>query len=78
MRQNELTKGEEDVNGNKLKAKIVEKGLSVTDFASLINMDRSSLYRKLSNSQRITIGEAMCIKEALELTNEEACAIFFD
>lgn len=65
------------MNGNKLKAKIVERGLSVTGFASLINMDRSSLYRKLSNSQRITINEATRIKEALEMTNEEAAAIFF-
>jgi plasmid maintenance system antidote protein VapI len=65
------------MNGNKLKAKIVEKGLSVTRFASLINMDRSSLYRKLSNSQRITISEATRIKEALEMTNEEAATIFF-
>lgn len=65
------------MNGNLLKAKIVEKGLSVTEFAGRINMDRSSLYRKLSNSQKMTIGEVVRIKEALEMTNEEANNIFF-
>jgi len=65
------------VNVNKLKAKIVEKGLNVTELAERINMDRSSLYRKLSNPQRIAIGEAERIKEALEMTNDEASDIFF-
>lgn len=66
------------MNTNKLKAKIIEKGLNVTEFASIINKDRSSLYRKLSNPQKITIGEAMLIKEALEMTNEEASEIFLN
>ncbi len=66
------------MNGNKLKAKIVEKGLSVTELAGRINMDRSSLYRKLSNLQRITIGDVALIKQALGMTNEEASDIFFD
>lgn len=65
------------MNGNKLKAKIIERGLNVESFASLIGMDRSSLYRKLNNSQKITIEEATRIKETLEMTNEEASAIFF-
>lgn len=65
------------MNVNKLKAKIVEKGLNVTELAERINMDRSSLYRKLSNPQRIAIGEAERIKEALEMTNDEASDIFF-
>lgn len=65
------------MNGNLLKAKIVEKGLSVTELAGRISMDRSSLYRKLSNSQKMTIGEVVRIKEALEMTNEEASNIFF-
>ena len=43
----------------------------------LIEMDRSSLYRKLNNSQKMTISEATRIKEALDLTSEEASAIFF-
>ena len=66
------------MNVNKLKAKIIERGLSVTEFASIINKDRSSLYRKLSNPLKITIGEAMIIKDALGMTAEEASEIFLN
>lgn len=64
------------MNATKLKEKINEKGLSVTEFANIINKDRSSVYRKLSNPPKITIGEAMLIKEALGMTKEEASDIF--
>ena len=65
------------MNGRKLKAKIIERGLNVEKFASLIGMTRSSLYRRLNESTSMTIGEAIRIKEVLELTDEEASAIFF-
>ena len=65
------------MNGNKLKAKIVERGLNVEKVASLIDMTRSSLYRKLNSSTNMTICEAIRIKDVLELTDEEANAIFF-
>lgn len=62
---------------NKLKGKIVEKGLSVEKLAGMIEIDRSSLYRKLNNGEKITIGEARKMREALDLSTEEATAIFF-
>ena len=65
------------MNINKLKAKIVEKRMNVETLAELIGVDRSSLYRKLNNFEKITIGEANKIKSALELTDEEANNIFF-
>ena len=65
------------MNVNKLKAKIVERGLSVEKLAVLIGVDRSSLYRKLNNAEKITIGEAQKMKSALELSNAEAANIFF-
>lgn len=65
------------MNINKLKAKIVEKGMNVETLAEMIGVDRSSLYRKLNNFEKITIGEANKIKSALELTDEEANNIFF-
>ena len=61
---------------NKLKAKIVEKGMNVEALADAIGVDRSSLYRKLNNFEKITIGEAMKIKDALEMTEAEASDIF--
>lgn len=63
---------------NKLKAKIVERGMNVETLAEKIGVDRSSLYRKLNNFEKITIGEANRIKAVLELTNEEASSIFLD
>lgn len=64
------------MNVNKLKGKIVEKGLSVELLAASIGVDRSSLYRKLNNGDKITIGEAVKIKDALGLSSEEASDIF--
>lgn len=64
------------MNVNKLKGKIIEKGLNVESLGELIGIDRSSMYRKLS-SGRFTIAEAKKIKNVLDLTNEEACDIFF-
>lgn len=60
----------------KLKAKIVENGINVETLAEQIGVDRSSMYRKLNNFEKITIGEARKIKAALHLTNEEASNIF--
>lgn len=61
---------------NKLKAKIVEKGMNVEALADKIGIDRSSLYRKLNNFEKITIGEAVSMKAALEMTDTEASDIF--
>lgn len=65
------------MNINKLKGKITENGMNVEKLAELIGIDRSSMYRKLNNFERITIGEANRIKTALDLTDEEANNIFF-
>lgn len=62
---------------NKLKAKIIERGLDIESLASLINTSRSSMYRMLNDPKKITIEKAIHIKEALKMTNEEASAIFF-
>lgn len=61
---------------NKLKGKIVEKGWNVETLAEHIGVERSSMYRKLGNFEKITIGEAKKITLALGLTNEEASSIF--
>lgn len=61
---------------NRLKGKIVEKGWNVETLAEQIGIDRSSMYRKLNNFEKITIGEARKITSALDLSNEEASSIF--
>lgn len=66
------------VNVNKLKGKIVECGLNVSDLASKAGIDRATLYRKLRlNGESITIGEADLIAKALNLSAHEASSIFF-
>ena len=65
------------VNVNKLKGKIVEKGLSVEKVAEIMGIDRSTLYRKLSNSADISIKDADRIVKALNLTSMEGSSIFF-
>jgi plasmid maintenance system antidote protein VapI len=61
----------------KLRGKMVEKGMNVEALAVEIGVDRATLYRKLRSYEKITIGEALKIKSALDLTNEEASEIFF-
>ncbi len=61
---------------NKLKAKLVEKGINVETLADLIGVDRSTLYRKLNNGEKITLGEAKKIKDALDMTAHDSDEIF--
>lgn len=66
------------INVNKLKGKIVEKGITVGILAKEIGIDQSTLYRKLKkNGDDITIKEANLIMKTLNLTIEEANEIFF-
>jgi predicted transcriptional regulator len=66
------------VNVNKLKGKIVEKGLTVEVLADKIEINRSTLYRKINtDGETFSIREADKIASALDLNAEEANAIFF-
>lgn len=64
------------MNSNKLKGKIVEKGLNVETVAEKIGIDKATFYRKLGDFDKFNIGEANRIKDVLGLTNQEACDIF--
>lgn len=64
------------MNANVLKGEIVAKGMNVETLAQKIGVDRSSMYRKLNNFEKITIGEAQKIKDALGLSDEKATEIF--
>lgn len=61
---------------NKLKGKMVERQVNVETLAKMIGAERSSLYRKFNNAEKITVGEAVRIKSALGLSDAEACSIF--
>jgi DNA-binding Xre family transcriptional regulator len=66
------------VNVNKLKGKIVENDFSIEILADTIDIDRSTLYRKLNNKgETFTIREADNISRALNLSVTDALEIFF-
>lgn len=66
------------VNVNKLKGKIVERELNVGKLAEMVGINRSTLYRKMSNhGEDFTIKEAILISKELQLTEHEAVEIFF-
>lgn len=66
------------VNVNKLKGKIVECGLNISELANLIGIDKATLYRKIGDEgQKITIREADLISKELRLSREEVNDIFF-
>ena len=66
------------VNVNKLKGKLTELGMTVTDLAALMGYDKSTLYRRIrNNGASMTIDEANTIIRVLQLTKDEAVSIFF-
>lgn len=66
------------VNINKLRGKIIENGLSVKDLADKLEMDRSTLYRKMnSEGDTMTISDAEKISKILDLSLDEVNSIFF-
>lgn len=64
------------MNANKLKGMIIANGMNIEQIADEIGIDRSSMYRKLNSFEKITIGEAIKIKEVLNMSNEQAAEIF--
>lgn len=60
----------------KLKGKMVETGHSAETLAVKIGVDRSTLYRKMENGEKFTVGEAIKIIDVLGLTDSEASSIF--
>ena len=76
MRKNRKEK--KVVNTNKLKGKIVECGMNISELAELIGIVKATLYRKINaNGQTITIKEADLISKELKLSKEEVNDIFF-
>lgn len=60
----------------KLRGKITENNLTQEELAKIIEMDKSTLSRKLKTGESFTIGETNKLVIALHLTGEEAIKIF--
>lgn len=63
----------------KLRGKIAEAGMQNKTVAQALDMDPSTFYRKMkSKALTFTIEEMHQIVKVLNLSKEEACAIFLD
>lgn len=51
----------------KLEAEIKRKGYTVTSFSKKIDMERSTLWRKLTGLSEFTVGEVRSICDALNI-----------
>lgn len=66
------------INVSKFKGKVVENGLTLREVAKAIDIDNSTLSRKLGkNGDDFTIKQADELVKLLHLTAEEAMSIFF-
>lgn len=66
------------VNVNKLKGKMVEKGVTIKELAEYLNLSKSTLYKRLgSDCDKITVKEVDSISTFLGLTLDEVNLIFF-
>lgn len=66
------------VNIRKLKAKLVEKDISIIELANVLGIDKSTVYRKLNKSgENFTVKDVEKISKALSLTYDDINDIFF-
>lgn len=64
---------------NRIKKKMMELDVTVKDMAQVIGVDESTFYRKLKkNGSTFSVEQAQKIAEHLNLSESEACAIFFN
>lgn len=64
------------MNMNKLNARILDSGMTIDEVAELIGINGFSLYCKMKHPVTMTVGDAMKLKEVLNLSNQEARDIF--
>lgn len=64
-------------NLKKLKAKFVENGITVDQAAKYLEIDTSTMYRRLNGESKFLIEEGEKLAVLLNLTGEEAISIFF-
>ena len=61
---------------NKIRARIVELGMSIPQIASSLGMNRSTMYRKLKDPGRFTVAELRKLVTVLQWSGQEVRDIF--
>ena len=65
-------------HANKLRGKIAESGINISELSKLIGIDKSTFYRKMDDAEgSFTVKEVYCIADVLELSAEDVHNIFF-
>lgn len=72
-----MHQGGDILQKNKLKAKMVEKDITVALLAKKIGINPTTFYRKC-NTNYFTLQEMTTIAELLDLHNEDLLDIFFE
>lgn len=67
------------MKANKLRAKIVERGLTIEKVADQMGINRSTLYRKIQDTsgRGFTVGDVRQLSEILVLSPADITDIFF-
>ena len=65
------------MNANKLQILVADKGFTYKGISKILGITKVATYRKLNNINAMTIGEAIILKNVLELSDVEAVDIFF-
>ncbi len=63
---------------NLLRAKIAEKGYTITTFAEKLGKNKSTISPKVNNKTKFSQDEIKDIKIVLDLTDRETIEIFFE
>lgn len=68
------------VNFRRLRGRMVEKDIKVSDIAKHLGIDRATLYRKFKDEtgDKLTVREAQEIARLLDLSEDDAMGIFFE
>lgn len=64
------------MNAFKLRAKIVERNITMEELARKIGISTTTLYRKIKYPLRLTLLEVIKLKDILGMTDKEAIDIF--
>jgi plasmid maintenance system antidote protein VapI len=66
------------MNINLLKAQILLNGRKIKDIANVLNISKSSIYRKINGKSDFTRREICKLISYLEIESKRAMMIFFD
>jgi len=69
--------GENMVNANKIKARIVELGLTQKDLAKALGVALPTINQKINNVRSMDIKEAFIIADVLQIPDEDFREYFF-